>query len=111
MNNANFVDQVGKATYDIAQDEGAAARLNKPSQLKWDRRKKKMVKNEIGADNKKLIRTESGALLPASYKSGRYDEWRKSRRHGMDTTRVAEDGQASSNGNKRWVSHFLAQLE
>ena len=78
------MDQVGRATYDIAQDEGAATRLNKPSQLKWDRKKKRMVKTEVGADNKKLIRTESGALLPASYKSGRYDEWRKSRRGQTD---------------------------
>lgn len=103
LNSANFVDQVGKATYDIAQDEGAAVRTNKPSQLKWDRKKKKMVKTEIGADNKKLIRTESGALLPATYKSGRYEEWRKSKR-GAPASTGEDVATANHHSKRRWVS-------
>ena len=65
----------------MTQDESAAPRAAKASQLKWDRKKKRFVsKNEIGADNKKMIRSESGALLPSSYKSGRYEAWRRTRR-------------------------------
>lgn len=67
-------------------DDGGVLRANRPSQLKWDRKKKKMVSTgQVGADNKKMIRSESGALLPASYKSGRFEEWRKKRKHaGID---------------------------
>ena len=99
MKNPNFVEQLGQVTFDMTQDEGAAARANRPSQLKWDRKKKRMVKDEIGADNKKLIRSESGALLPASYKSGRYDEWRRGKRSSKETSR--------SSGQK--VSLFASQ--
>lgn len=80
--NPNFTEQVGKATFDMNGDESGILRANRPSQLKWDRKKKKMVSTgQVGADNKKMIRSESGALLPASYKSGRFEEWRKRRRH------------------------------
>jgi hypothetical protein len=66
----------------VNNDEGGVLRASRPSQLKWDRKKKKMVStDQVGADNKKMIRSESGALLPASYKSGRFEEWRKKRKH------------------------------
>jgi ATP-dependent RNA helicase DDX54/DBP10 len=75
LKDANFVDQMRSSTLDLVQDEGSAVRAGKASQLKWDRKSKKFGnKNEVGADNKKMIRSESGALLPASYRSGRYDE-------------------------------------
>jgi hypothetical protein len=51
------------------------------SQLTWDRKKKKFVQGDgVGADNKKLVRTESGARLPASFRSGRFDEWKAKKR-------------------------------
>ncbi|KAJ1729170.1 ATP-dependent RNA helicase dbp10 [Coemansia sp. Benny D160-2] len=44
--------------------------------LRWDSKKKNFVRgNGIGADNKKLIKTESGALLPATYKAGTFKTW------------------------------------
>ena len=57
--------------------------------------------NEVGADNKKMIRSESGAILPASYKSGRYDEWRKSRR----IAHRRGDASVDSDRNDTLVSH------
>jgi ATP-dependent RNA helicase DDX54/DBP10 len=79
MKDANFVDQMRSSTLDLTQDEGSAVRVNKASQLKWDRKSKRFANtNTVGADNKKMIRSESGALLPASYRSGRYEEWRRS---------------------------------
>ncbi|KAK4689793.1 ATP-dependent RNA helicase DDX54/DBP10, partial [Tremellales sp. Uapishka_1] len=75
---ATFTEQVRSATFDMTGDEGAAQKAQKASQLSWDRKKKKFVKGEgIGADNQKMLKTESGALLPATFKSGRFDEWRR----------------------------------
>lgn len=40
----------------------------------WDKKKKKMV--GLSGDNKVgKIKSESGAWIPASYRSGRYDHW------------------------------------
>ena len=101
MNNPNFVDQVSKVTFDMTQDEGAATSANRPSQLKWDRKKKKMVAGDgVGADNKKMIRSESGALLPASYKSGRFDEWRKSKRVSQPSRKPQADESAAKPSDK-----------
>lgn len=47
----------------------------KPGQKKWDRIKKKMVSVENPKANK--IRTESGIWIPATYKTGRYAEWKE----------------------------------
>ena len=43
----------------------------------WDRSKKKFIGDGDGADNVKLIRTENGVKLPATYRSGRFDDWKK----------------------------------
>jgi ATP-dependent RNA helicase DDX54/DBP10 len=46
-------------------------------ELKWDSQKKRFTRNQIGADNKKRIKTESGATVLASFKSDRYEKWQK----------------------------------
>lgn len=77
----SFVEQARNATFDLAGDDGIIARQQKASQLTWDRKKKKFVQGDgVGADNKKLVKTESGARLPASFKSGRFDEWKASKK-------------------------------
>ncbi|KAJ1773524.1 ATP-dependent RNA helicase dbp10 [Coemansia sp. RSA 1813] len=44
--------------------------------LRWDSKKKNFVRgNGVGADNKKLIKTESGTFLPATYKAGTFRDW------------------------------------
>ena len=53
--------------------------------MKWDRRKKRFTAGIVtGADNKRIIRTENGTQLPASYRSGRFDKWRKSSGKSLD---------------------------
>lgn len=47
----------------------------KPGQKKWDRIKKKMVSVENPRNGK--IRTESGIWIPATYKTGRYADWKE----------------------------------
>ena len=51
------------------------------SQLRWDRKKKRFLTGDaVGADNKRVIRTESGAFLPATYRSGRFEIWQAQKR-------------------------------
>jgi len=78
LGNEALSSQLPAAT-GMAQDEGINAhRPQKASQLKWDRKTKRFGGGgAAGADDKKMIRTESGVSLPASYRSGRYDAWRK----------------------------------
>lgn len=47
----------------------------RPGQKKWDRIKKKMVSVENPKAGK--IKTESGIWIPATYKTGRYADWKE----------------------------------
>merc|ERR1719497_132932 len=60
---------------------------------KWDRKRKRFVGADSGNKVKK-IRTESGAFIPASYKSNVYGEWMKKNR--MDSSRPADDDDTGS---------------
>lgn len=76
----NFAAQAASSAYDMNVNDELGAKMapQKASMLRWDRKHKKFVKGDgTGADNKKLIRTESGGKLPASFKSGSFDEWKK----------------------------------
>ena len=67
--------------------------------MKWDRKKKRFTSgDQVGADNKKLIRSESGALLPASYNSGRYKEWKQAHRKAANTQSLSGDKATPDNG-------------
>ncbi|SCV70094.1 BQ2448_1488 [Microbotryum intermedium] len=85
-NGESFVAQAAQSQYDVAgrgDTEGtpADAILQRASALRWDRRTKKFVRGDgVGADNKKLVRSESGQKLPASFKSGVFDEWKRKQR-------------------------------
>lgn len=74
------------------------------STLKWDRKSKKFVRaDQVGQDNKKLIKSESGQRLPATFKSGVYDEWRKNAR--INVPRVGDQeisGRTTASGGKRF---------
>ncbi|KAI9458545.1 ATP-dependent RNA helicase DBP10 [Russula earlei] len=73
----SFAEQARHATFDLAGDEGMAVQKRVQSKLTWNKKKKKFVRGDgAGADNIKMVRTESGVKLPASYRSGRFDEWR-----------------------------------
>ncbi|KAJ4483387.1 P-loop containing nucleoside triphosphate hydrolase protein [Lentinula aciculospora] len=72
---ASFLEQARGAAFDLTGDEGVADR--KKRQLNWDKKKKKFVKGDgVGSDNVKMVKTESGTKLPATYRSGRFDEWK-----------------------------------
>lgn len=67
----SFAEHVKSATMDLNGDDKESMQAGK-SKLIWDKKKHKFVRPTIGADNKKMIKTESGAKIAASYKSDRY---------------------------------------
>ncbi len=84
---ATFAEQARGATFDLAGDEGVAQR--KRNHLTWDKKKKKFIQGDgAGADNVKMVKTESGTKLPATYRSGRFDEWKAKAR--VSLPRVGE---------------------
>ncbi|KAI5478394.1 ATP-dependent rna helicase dbp10 [Pseudohyphozyma bogoriensis] len=92
----SFVAQTSHAQYDVSgrgDTEGTPADhlLQRASTLRWDRRTKKFVRGDtVGQDNKKLIKSESGQKLAASFKSGVYDEWQKKKRINVPKVGEAE---------------------
>jgi ATP-dependent RNA helicase DDX54/DBP10 len=65
--------------------------------LSWDKKKKRFVKGDgVGADNIKLVKTEGGTRLPATYRSGRFDEWKAKSRIALPKV-----GEAENDGHQR----------
>jgi ATP-dependent RNA helicase DDX54/DBP10 len=84
-----FAEQVQHATFDLAGDEGMATQKRACSKMTWSKKKKDFVRGDgTGADNVKMVKAESGVKLPATYRSGRFDEWRAKAR--VNLPRVGE---------------------
>ncbi|PNS18321.1 ATP-dependent RNA helicase dbp10 [Sphaceloma murrayae] len=84
---SNFVTAARSATLDLNADESSSFALaSKPTGLRWDKKSKRYVAraNDLDGSRAKgqggLIRGESGAKLPASMKSGRFEAWKKANR-------------------------------
>ncbi|EIW63392.1 DEAD-domain-containing protein [Trametes versicolor FP-101664 SS1] len=93
---ASFVEQAQNVAFDLAGDDGRSQERAR-REMKWDKKKKKFVKGTgEGADNVKMVKTESGAKLPATYRSGRFDEWKQ--QHRVSIPRV---GEAEEEGPRR----------
>ncbi|PPQ98602.1 hypothetical protein CVT24_003935 [Panaeolus cyanescens] len=70
---SSFVKEANRVAFSLTNDEGTADR----GKMTWDKKKKKFIKGDgIGADNVKIVRTENGTKLPATFRSGRFDEWK-----------------------------------
>lgn len=67
--------------------------------MTWDKKKKKFIRGDgVGADNVKMVRTENGTLLPVTYRSGRFDEWKSKSRVALPQIGEAEH---SSTGTRK----------
>ena len=99
--NSNFVEAAKGATMDLAQDESKAfAEPSRARGLRWDKKSKKYVSranDEDGSKGQKMIRGESGQKIAASFRSGRFDAWRKANR----VDRLPKVGEMERSG-----SHF-----
>ncbi|CAN8027400.1 unnamed protein product [Ixodes persulcatus] len=71
-----FEQQASQAVLDLTADDEKMLRKQK-STMKWDRKKKRFVREGNDDPKKKKIRTESGAWIPASYKSDVYKQWKR----------------------------------
>ncbi|XP_022687791.1 ATP-dependent RNA helicase DDX54-like isoform X1 [Varroa jacobsoni] len=73
----NFSREIQSEVLDLLGEDVDDIRKNK-RQMKWDRKKKRFVLDDDGSDPKnKKIRTESGVLVPASYKKDLYKQWKQ----------------------------------
>lgn len=95
--NANFAQASRNATMDLLGDEGGAGFAEPRTMKRWDKRHKKYVSlknDEDGSKGAHLVRGESGAKIAASFRSGRFDAWKKGKRVGR-LPRVGEAESAS----------------
>ncbi|KAI9842501.1 MAG: ATP-dependent RNA helicase dbp10 [Sclerophora amabilis] len=106
--NSNFVEVARGATMDLNNDEGSKS-FAVPSQargLRWDKKNKKYVaraNDEDGSKGSKMIRGESGQKIAASFRSGRFDAWRKSNKvDRLPRTGENESKSPGFNPNKRF---------
>lgn len=99
---SDFTTAARTATMDLAGDDGTNS--NNPTQImRWDKRHKKYVRRANDDDgskgNGRLIRGESGAKIAASFKSGRFEDWKKKNKiNRMPRVGEAESGGAASTG-------------
>ena len=79
--NSNFVEAAKGATMDLVNDESKAfAEPSRARGLRWDKKSKKYVSkanDEDGSKGAKMVVGESGQKIAASFRSGRFDAWRK----------------------------------
>jgi ATP-dependent RNA helicase DDX54/DBP10 len=114
---SSFAAQAQGAILDLAGDEDTiGARQRHQNKLSWDKKKKKFVKGGgIGSDNMKLLRTENGTQLPATYKSGRFDEWKKKARVSLPKIGEREmerrGAGAVGPGGRRWKHNKITEAK
>ncbi|EMC91692.1 hypothetical protein BAUCODRAFT_301346 [Baudoinia panamericana UAMH 10762] len=78
--NSHFLNAAKDATMDLAQDESSSFKEASKPGMRWDKKSKKYVRrenDEDGSKGQKFIRGESGQKIAASFRSGRFDAWRK----------------------------------
>lgn len=73
---STFQQQASKLQLDLVGDDSEATQKIK-SVMKWDRKRKRFIGGGGESQGKKKMKTESGAIIPASYKSNLYEGWLK----------------------------------
>ncbi|VDO81207.1 unnamed protein product [Heligmosomoides polygyrus] len=117
LDKVDFAKHADGATVEIFADDDKGMYRQKHAK-RWDRKKKRFVGTAGDGQDIKRIRTEDGTWLPASYKTGRYEDWKKKQKIGYKKDeQVEEDGQeagASGGHNKserfdKWKNHNRKQ--
>lgn len=78
--NSNFVSAARAAEMSLVNDEIQGFADATKSKMRWDKKSKKYVNranDDDGSKGTKMIRGESGQKIAASFRSGRFDDWRK----------------------------------
>lgn len=98
--NSNFVEAARQITMDLTNDDGGKS-FAEPSRqrgMRWDKKNKKYVaraNDEDGSKGAKMIVGESGRKIAASFRSGRFDAWKKSNK----INRLPRIGEAEATTN------------
>ena len=78
---SNFLEAARGATMDLTNDDSKSFGLPSKAQgLRWDKKAKNYVarvNDEDGSKGAKMIQGESGLKIAASFRSGRFDAWKK----------------------------------
>ena len=82
--NEEFLEAAQSAVIDLQDDESKGFGEPRHTQrMQWDKKSKKYVNkaaNDQQGKSRKYIRGESGQKIASSFRSGRYDAWRKARK-------------------------------
>ncbi|KAH8700812.1 putative ATP dependent RNA helicase [Talaromyces proteolyticus] len=108
--NSNFAQASRDATMDLTADEKLGFGEHR-SAMRWDKRHKKYVSRRNDEDGSKggsaLVRGESGTKIASSFRSGRFDAWKKGKRMGRmprvgeaENTALSADFNSSISGRK-----------
>lgn len=104
---SSFEQAAAGAVLDLLGDQTEDLNKNKTI-LKWDRKKKKFV-GAGGHEDKKKVRTESGRLISSSYKTNKYEDWKKKYKiddqdseedEGIQTGRTHRKGRGGRGGSR-----------
>lgn len=92
-NSTFFADAARGATFDLV---GEGADFTQKQGMKWDKKRGKFVNagstNDKGSTKSlKFIRGEGGTKIPASYRSGRFDNWKQAHKSTGVKTGTVED--------------------
>ncbi|XP_015119993.1 ATP-dependent RNA helicase DDX54 isoform X2 [Diachasma alloeum] len=102
----HFATAAEKVQMDLTVDNEESRRLQTQVK-KWDRKKKKMI--TINSNSKVgKIRTESGAWIPATYKTNRYEQWKEKSKIGdasEDEGEVEDSRRLKTTPNTHWGRH------
>ncbi|KAJ2785078.1 ATP-dependent RNA helicase dbp10 [Coemansia interrupta] len=102
MNTGTFIEQAQNAIVSFNGDENESLLAMQHAKqakniMRWDSKKKNFVRGVgIGSDNKKLIKTESGTMLPASFKAGTFKNWEQKTKTNMPRAGEQEMANAAS---------------
>ncbi|KHJ79478.1 DBP10CT domain protein [Oesophagostomum dentatum] len=115
VENVGFARQADGATVEIFADDDKGLYRQKNAK-RWDRYKKRFVgASEDVPDNKK-IRTEDGTWLSASYRTGRYEDWKKKQKLGYekndedgDDQQAGPSSESAFGKHNRWKNHNKKQ--
>ncbi|XP_035245567.1 ATP-dependent RNA helicase DDX54 [Anguilla anguilla] len=92
-----FELQASSAVLDLMGDEGEQLNQHK-SMMKWDRKKKRFVRETGKEDKKKKVRTESGQVVSSKKKKSFYEEWKK--KYKMDDGGSDSEGETGGKGRR-----------
>lgn len=92
----SFANSAASATFDLDNDEKLKA---SKQVMQWDKKKGKYI-NSTSTDKKYII-SENGQRIPASFRSGKFDDWKKQRN--LQPAKVGSiEANNDKNGNRRF---------